>query len=103
MAAGEPADCDEGYFATAQPTSWNDCPNYRCLPAPGAEPAMEPSEMNEDDGFVAVWACAEPGMDPQEDPPYEDEAAAAAETAAGIDMVLSVAQQMCAKISLGLL
>eukprot|EP01045_Picozoa_sp_COSAG04_P007982 COSAG04_NODE_433_length_14482_cov_11.959466_6_plen_222_part_00 len=29
---GEPASCPPGFSPTAQPTSWDDCPNYECVP-----------------------------------------------------------------------
>lgn len=28
----EPAQCSDGYYPSTQPTSYDNCPNYQCLP-----------------------------------------------------------------------
>ena len=41
---GEPASCADGYSPSAQPTSWDDCPNYECVPD---ATCVEPTEQRD--------------------------------------------------------
>ena len=41
---GEPESCADGYSPSAQPTSWDDCPNYECVPD---ATCVEPTEQRD--------------------------------------------------------
>ncbi|EOD39078.1 hypothetical protein EMIHUDRAFT_223963 [Emiliania huxleyi CCMP1516] len=56
-AMGEAAVCEAGYVPTVQPQSYDDCPNYTCMPAPPPSPTC----VDDPKGILAADAYLSPG------------------------------------------
>lgn len=53
QAAGESAECADGWVPSTQPQSYDDCPNYTCLPPPSCS-------LDFDGGTTVLIGCTIP-------------------------------------------